>query len=217
MKLLIILLLIVGCEEIKKIKEDHSDQQKEERQKSRDQSYEDKINKNLNSGIRSDDIFMTFKLGDSKEVVKNKFRQLEKDNILYLNKNNEYEYEMKIDDHTNTIATFSTKYHNDKLYHFDLMLDTKEDVFSKGTTLSIISFYLTEIYKQKYGSYDHLEDWLVGTGLNYYWIDNNREISIKGMITKIFISYIDKGIELEIDENKKEENKTKKKQLLDNI
>ena len=194
--LLLILLLIVGCSGDK------------------DQSeYNAKLEEELSSGHKVNDIFLTFKFGDSKSEVNNKFSQLKDEGKLYLDENLHYTYRFVFDDYFNIgYATFSQKYHNDKLYEFRMMVKPHDDMKDLGgsgsadylqTKSESLLISLATLYMDKYGLPISKDNILFDTE-DEFWLNGNREIKLSLSNGFVNILYRDLSTLQSIEEERKE-------------
>lgn len=194
--LLLILLLIVGCSGDK------------------DQSeYNAKLEEELSSGHKVNDIFLTFKFGDSKSEVNNKFSQLKDEGKLYLDENLHYTYRFVFDDYFNIgYATFSQKYHNDKLYEFRMMVKPHDDMKDLGGSGSAdylqlksesLLISLATLYMDKYGLPISKDNILFDTE-DEFWLNGNREIKLSLSNGFVNILYRDLSTLQSIEEERKE-------------
>ena len=194
--LLLILLLIVGCSGDK------------------DQSeYNAKLEEELSSGHKVNDIFLTFKFGDSKSEVNNKFSQLKDEGKLYLDENLHYTYRFVFDDYFNIgYATFSQKYHNDKLYEFRMMVKPHDDMKDLGgsgsadylqTKSESLLISLATLYMDKYGLPISKDNILFDTE-DEFWLNGNREIKLSLSNGFVNILYRDLSTLKSIEEERKE-------------
>jgi len=194
--LLLILLLIVGCSGDK------------------DQSeYNAKLEEELSSGHKVNDIFLTFKFGDSKSEVNNKFSQLKDEGKLYLDENLHYTYRFVFDDYFNIgYATFSQKYHNDKLYEFRMMVKPHDDMKDLGGSGSAdylqlksesLLISLATLYMDKYGLPISKDNILFDTE-DEFWLNGNREIKLSLSYGFVNILYRDLSTLKSIEEERKE-------------
>ena len=203
-------IFVLSCDKIK-------EKQEAKKIKQRELEYQETVIKEIESNKRFDEIFMNFRLGDSKQQVTNKFGDLINQKKLYLDENNNYTYDVILNENVKTTAHFSTEYHNDKLYKFILMVEPLKSNLSTSLNLFTIMVYLPDIYKEKYGFFDHFEEVILGNGFNCYWINGNREISIIQRINDIHIIYLDKKVGLEIEKKEKQEIEIQKKEISSDI
>ena len=156
--------------------------------KSSKSEYDKKVEQELNSGIKNDDIFMTFRFGDSKNTVKNKFHKLRQEGKISLNDYREYEYKFVFNEYemTNGYASFSQKFHNGKLYKFRMMVKPHDDMKEFGSSASYKMVQLKSeslfnnlsiLYMDKYGSPISRKNTLNNKD-DRFWIDGNRQIEI---------------------------------------
>ena len=190
------LMLIVGCSGDK------------------DQSeYNAKLEEELSSGHKVNDIFLTFKFGDSKSEVNNKFSQLKDEGKLYLDENLHYTYRFVFDDYFNIgYATFSQKYHNDKLYEFRMMVKPHDDMKDLGGSGSAdylqlksesLLISLATLYMDKYGLPISKDNILFDTE-DEFWLNGNREIKLSLSNGFVNILYRDLSTLQSIEEERKE-------------
>lgn len=169
-------LLLFGCD---------TDSLKNEKSQN---EYDQKIEQELKSGVLYDEIFMTFKFGDSENDVKNKFRQLKDSGRLNLDDKKRYVYKFVFDEYefTNGSATFSQKYHDGKLYQFRMMVEPHDDMKALGGSGSSkfiqmnsegLLYRLAMLYMEKYGVPIDMKNVLLNTN-DLFWIKGNREIEI---------------------------------------
>jgi len=207
---IVLSILIIGCEELKEKRE-------AKERKQRKLEYLETVQKEIQSNTRNDNIFMDFKLGDSKKQVNNKFSKLLKQKKIFLDDSKSYTYNLILSEDTKTTAHFSTEFHNGKLYKFVLIINPNKTSLPSRFSLFELMTYLDDIYEKKYGLCDHLELVDFGGGLNYYWINGNREISIIQRLNDINVVYLDKIVSSEIKNSKKQNNKTRLKETSSDI
>ena len=180
----------------------------------KDQSeYNAKLEEELSSGHKVNDIFLTFKFGDSKSEVNNKFSQLKDEGKLYLDENLHYTYRFVFDDYFNIgYATFSQKYHNDKLYEFRMMVKPHDDMKDLGGSGSAdylqlksesLLISLATLYMDKYGLPISKDNILFDTE-DEFWLNGNREIKLSLSNGFVNILYRDLSTLQSIEEERKE-------------
>ena len=180
----------------------------------KDQSeYDAKLEEELSSSRKVNDIFLTFKFGDSKSEVNNKFSQLKDEGKLYLDENLHYTYRFVFDDYFNIgYATFSQKYHNDKLYEFRMMVKPHDDMKDLGGSGSAdylqlksesLLISLATLYMDKYGL-PISKDNILFDAEDYFWLNGNREIKLSLSYGFVNILYRDLSTLKSIEEERKE-------------
>ncbi len=161
--ILIFIVFLIGCKEY----------QKENQQK----VIDEKIESELASLIRNDTIFLGLRFGMSKSEFNSQLKKLLKEDKIYFNEANNYEYEFSFGDDELSIkglATFGAEYFNDKLYKFSISV--KPDGLISNPEL--IQLRLVLMYGSKYGhSYLKMKS-LINDNDNYIWIDGNRMIEL---------------------------------------
>lgn len=177
--------------------------------------YAEKVEAELNSGVRYDELFMTFKFGDSKNVVNGKFRNLKKEGKLSKNNYGKYTYTFTFDEHEarNGYATFSADYHQDKLYNLKIIVTPTpiiEEVFGVASDVyksscSIILYDLSRIYLEKYGQPLKIKNTIYDINENY-WINGNRQIAITLSGGSADIDYTDLTVKNALEDAKKNRN-----------
>jgi hypothetical protein len=180
----------------------------------KDQSeYDAKLEEELSSSRKVNDIFLTFKFGDSKSEVNNKFSQLKDEGKLYLDENLHYTYRFVFDDYFNIgYVTFSQKYHNDKLYEFRMMVKPHDDMKDFGgsgsadylqTKSESLLISLATLYMDKYGL-PISKDNILFDAEDYFWLNGNREIKLSLSYGFVNILYRDLSTLKSIEEERKE-------------
>jgi len=167
--------------------------------------YLQQVEKELANGQRFDDIFLTFELGDTKQEVENKFRELAKRKTIRTDSQNKYIYEFSFGGTSDAIAYFLPQYYQNKLYELALRIEMKNrlyDILWLGTFME-----LCKMLNGKYGliDYQYNEDKIY----EKKWIDGNREIELVGN-NGIVLYYRDKEISNKIEHEKKLELESKK-------
>ncbi len=195
------LLLLLGCDTNSL---DNKKTQKE---------YENRVEQELNSGLRNDDIFMTFKFGDSENDVNTKFKRLKDNGKITLDDKKRYTYEFVFDEFefNNGHATFLLKYHNNKLYQFRIIVKPNDDMKALGgsenseflQTKSEGLFYsLAMLYMEKFGHQIRRRNALFKTK-DCFWINGNREIEISLSSGFVNVIYTDLSSLRRMEEEKK--------------
>lgn len=195
------LLLLLGCDT------DSLENKKAQKE------YENRVEQELNSGVRNDDIFMTFKFGDSENDVNTKFKRLKDNGKITLDDKKRYTYEFVFDEYefNNGYATFSQKYHNNKLYQFRIMVEPYDDMKALGGNgssefLQIKSegllYNLAMLYMEKFGVPIERRNVLLKTK-NKIWINGNREIKISLGSGFVNVIYTDLSSLRRMEEKKK--------------
>ena len=197
---LILLIFFIGC------------QNKSQNDNKKEITYYNKVIEELGSSIKHNDIFLTFEFGDNKNVIKNKFAILFKEKFISRN-NSGYTYTFVFDEHNfnNGYASFSTKYHNGKLYNFKLTVEPHDIMKDFGGTsdtetvqlqTNLLYYSLSKIYSDRYGIPIHRKNILYDKD-NQIWINGNREIEISIASNYVNINYTDLSVlnKLEKDVN----------------
>ncbi len=175
--------------------------------------YEIKIEKELNSGVINNEIFMTFSFGDTENLVTEIFRKLKNDGKLFINDKRNYSFTFVFDEYefNNGYATFSQKYHNDKLYEFRLMVFPHDDMKSLGgsgsaeflqTKSEVLLYNLAMLFMEKYGVPIEINNAILDSK-DFYWVSGNREIKISMGNNFVNIFYTDLKAINQIEQKKK--------------
>lgn len=198
---ILVLLLMVGC--------DNDSLENKKAQK----EYENRVEQELNSGVRNDDIFMTFKFGDSENDVNTKFKRLKDNGKITLDYKKRYTYEFVFDEYelNNGYATFSQNYHNNKLYQFRIMVEPYDDMKDLGgrgsseflqTKSKGLLYNLAMLYMKKFGVPIEKRNVLLKTK-DHIWINGNREIKISLGSGFVNVIYTDLSSLRHMEEEKK--------------
>lgn len=179
--------------------------------------YEKKVEQELSKNQNTNEIFMTFKLGDTKQTVEKKFRLLIKQNKIKADATRELYYVMDFFGYGlfNARVTFSADYYDNKLYKFILIAEPKQRLSTSSSELLFNNVF--HLYYEKYGFPQFFGK--ISDNYNPRWIENNREIRIKHteIVEEVRIIYTDKRVEKLADAKEKKEKEEKTEKLLNNI
>ena len=175
--------------------------------------YGKKVEEELKSGARNDEIFMIFRFGDAENDVDDKFRQLKDSGKLFIDERGYYTYTFVFNEHDtfNGYATFKQEFHDGKLYKLRMMVRPHDDMIALGggsdeyieLKNSSLFFQLASLFLGKYGSPIQKSNILFDTK-DYFWIDGNREISISKSSSFVNIYYTDLFALKSIEQEKKD-------------
>ena len=197
---LIVVFLLLGCEQKKeRIEREEIDEFARE--------YWQKVENELNSKIITNDIFLTFNLGDSENDFNKKYNKLKKDGLIKPFKfyDGVYEvYEFVIGDNElyNGYAIIEPKYYNGNLYELTLNIRNhpkNTDFLSQpaGLMYRLYTKYVEKYgkaYRAVYHSHQDGQKYI----RNYFWLNGNRAIEFRGTSIVYFDYVITKKKEEEI-------------------
>ena len=176
------------------------------------------MKKELESGKKNNNIFLTFKFGDSKTAITKKLAKLEKEGKVSVDANNKYYYEFVFNEFefNNAKAYFSMKYNKNELYQLNMIIEPNEMWNTLENSSAVLFLSLHNIYKENYGTpiyyrtnpLDHSE---------VRWINCNQEIKIVQKLHNVTLSYTDKPIEIKLENKKESELKNKIKSKKNDI
>lgn len=181
--------------------------------------YDKKVEQELSSGAKNNDIFLSFRLGDSKGTVSTKLNNLNREGKISLNDNGKYVYEFAFDENDvlNGYATISTHFHNNSLYEFSMTVNPSNFIMhtlaGRESKESLQNYYmilqsnLATLFMNKYGEPIKFNNYYDTN--NYFWIDGNREIRISLGDRIVNIVYIDLPVIDKIIEEEKIRNAKK--------
>lgn len=188
-----VIALISGCQE----------------KKSEYQIIEEKQKAELASGIRNDTIFLGFYFGMTEEQVNEKFKELIRKGKVYVNAENQYQYDFTFVIIKKATSSFSFAYQSDKLYKMTLSVESKDEYIKDSKALQL---QLRNLYSKKYG-YDCIKLKPIVSNkedeFDYMWVQGNRQIEIYEGIGDARIIYTD--MKAEIESKKIEKDKDQKK------
>lgn len=173
--------------------------------------YINKVQKELNSDVKNDTIFLGYTFGMTKKQFEKKTKELYKEGILYLNENNQYAHKMYLIKVLleNVEATFGPTYFGGKLYKLIVAVKDKRQ-FTTSLTPALLQITLKNLFSQKYG----YSDWIEKKGLledeeNYILIQGNREIEIIEGIGEARIFYTDLSVQKEFEKSQEKKSSEK--------
>ena len=161
------------------------------------QAINEKLKSELESGARNDTIFLGIRFGMTERELLNYLHKLKKENKVYSNSSDNYEYKFDFGENSfpsQGLATFSADYYNDKLYKFSISV-TSDDIISSA---HLIQLKLFSLYISKYGVCLQKKS-LINDSNDYVWINGNRMIELVVGLNDARIYYTD----LIADKNKK--------------
>jgi len=181
----------------------------EQKAKEKEVDFENRIETEINSGIRNDTIFVGYVFGMSKREFAQKTKDLQKEGKLFVNESNTLAYKMTIAENDfgkDLEATYSPEFYNEKL--FELGVSVKS---TKYSTPELTQLQLVNLFTGKYGSYDHKEKSVLDDYDNYIWIDGNRHIKIAAGFNDARIFYTDLLAKREFENGKEIQQKSELK------
>lgn len=148
---------------------------------------EEKVTREIESGVKNDRIFLGFEFGMSKEKVINRLDSLLLSGDLY-DHNGSYAYDIDVNNNLTHRCIFTPRFMNGL---YEMIISVKSDE-SYGSA-RVIHSSLVMYYMEKYGSPDHTD---ANASIDddceiYYWIDGNRQIKILCGIGEARIFYTD--------------------------
>lgn len=181
MLLLMILVLLFGCEQMEEAKRNR-----------KIKAYQKARELALNDTVVVEDIFLTFKFGDSEREFNRKRKALYKGKKLNKNHDWDIEYENHSGELKKASFFLMPEFHNNKLSVLKLVSKT-EDGFDKFN----LWYYMFKIILEKYYSKNSLLDQKYGSA--YSGLVHNLEIKLYSNIhDQVIIEYIDLRVENEI-------------------
>lgn len=190
-------------------------------------TYQDAKDKEVSSGVKKDTIFMDFVLGMTEAAYFKHADELVLKGKLWLDTNypsvKVYTFDLTfpMSDGVNGSYESSTKIvpmitHDDKLYQ--LLVSYKLKPYSSAALTKAL---LVGLLAKKYG-YDYLKlpklNKQKADEYDYYWLDGNREIIVfTGDSESAIVSYGDIILKKEVTQRKKEYEKLKNEEVIDDL
>jgi len=163
---------------------------------------DEKIDYELNKGVKNDSIFLGFSFGMNEKEALSHCNKLVSENKIKTTQNNQFEYTLSLGSNSafkSQTATLHTEFYDERLYKLSLHIESASP--------ELLAFEIERLYSKKYSSSIMTKLELDNETINnFYWINGNQQINIGNSIGFVHISYIDLLAEIE---KKKEEDKKK--------
>lgn len=145
--------------------------------------------KAIASKIRTDTTVLQFRFGMTEENVMDRILELDRDSIIYMNKEKKYRYDLKTGHATmgNVTCLIAPEFTNGQLYKVTLFAE--DDPLSVSNSKGIATLLMQSAIVGKYGS--PAVTVTVGTAKQVYWFKNNMQIKVYENVNGAVLEYTD--------------------------